>query len=140
MQPTSLPSRPTSSPVMRPSAVVPAKRVKGGSLPSSAYRREDADQPPVEGESQLFAIMLAATPHHPSSAGEQSALRSFVLEVAKRSEPVTLKNAIRTWQELRAFASSVKMDVSELSAQSFLEVNFFFKKTTNQNLVWQLCF
>ena len=118
--------RRTSSPVMRPSAAVPAKRVKGGSLPSSAYRREDADQPPVEGESQLFAIMLAATPHHPSSAGEQSALRSFVLEVAKRSEPVTLKNAIRTWQELGAFASSVKMDVSELSAlllATFVQLN-----------------
>ena len=70
----------------------------------------------MEGESQLFAIMLAASPHRPSSSGEQSALRSFVIEVAKKAEPVTLKNAIRTWQELRSFASCSKVGVAALTA------------------------
>ena len=48
--------------------------------------------------------------------GEQSALHSFVVEVARRCEPVTLKNAIRTWQELRSFAASIRIDVADLSA------------------------
>ncbi len=49
-----------------------------------------------------------------------------MIEVAKRSEPVTLKNAIRTWQELRSFASSIKIDVAELSAlhlATFIQLN-----------------
>ena len=115
-QPSSLPVAPTQPVVLRPSASAPSKVPQGGVLPGSAYLREGEGQVPVEGESQLFAIMLAASPHRPSSAGEQSALRSFVVEVAKRAEPVTLKNAIRTWQELRSFASSLKVDVATLSA------------------------
>ena len=102
--------------VLRPSASASSKVTRGGTLPGSAYLRGDEEQVPVEGESQLFAIMLAASPHRPSSVGEQSALRSFVIEVAKKAEPVTLKNAIRTWQELRSFASAVKVDVANITA------------------------
>ena len=116
---SSLPSRempPAIRAQLRPSATLPRSVVKGGSLPASAYIQPGSERAPAEGESQLLAIMLAATPHRPSSVGEQSALHSFVVEVARRCEPVTLKNAIRTWQELRSFAASIRIDVADLSA------------------------
>ena len=115
-QPSSVPGVSPPPVVLRPSASAPSKVPRGGVLPGSAYLRGDEGQVPVEGESQLFAIMLAASPHRPSSVGEQSALRSFVIEVAKKAEPVTLKNAIRTWQELRSFASALKVDVATITA------------------------
>ena len=117
--PSSLPSRampPAIQAHLRPSAALPRSVVKGGSLPASAYIQPGSERAPAEGESQLLAIMLAVTPHRPSSVGEQSALHSFVVDVARRCEPVTLKNAIRTWQELRSFAASIRHDVAELSA------------------------
>ena len=116
---SSLPSRempPAIRAQLRPSAALPRSVVKGGSLPASAYIQPGSERAPAEGESQLLAIMLAATPHRPSSVGGQSALHSFVVEVARRCEPVTLKNAIRTWQELRSFAASIRIDVADLSA------------------------
>ena len=114
-RPSSMPSRPKASPSLQPSAA-PRSVAKGGSLPASAYRRPGDDKAPVEDENQLLAIMLAASPHRPSSVGEQSALRSFVVSVASKCEPVTLRNALRTWQELRTFASGIKIDMVELSA------------------------
>ncbi len=115
-QPSSIPVVPTPPVALRPSASAPSKVPRGGTLPGSAYLRGDEGQVPVEGESQLFAIMFAASPRRPSSAGEQSALRSFAIEVAKKAEPVALKNAIRTWQELRSFVSALKVDIATLKA------------------------
>ena len=114
-RPSSMPSRPKASPSLQPSAA-PRSVAKGGSLPASAYHRPGDDKAPVEGENQLLAIMLAASPHRPSSVGEQSALRSFVVSVASKCEPVTLRNALRTWQELRTFATGIKADMVDLSA------------------------
>ena len=87
--------------------------VKGASLPPSSYLSGADDK---VGENQILAIMLGASSFRPSTDSERAAMQDFVGSVVSRAEPVTLRNALVTWGELRARSDQLQVQVSEMNA------------------------
>ena len=87
--------------------------VKGASLPPSSYLSGADDK---VGENQILAIMLGASSFRPSTDSERAAMQDFVGSVVSRAEPVTLRNALVTWGELRARSDQLQVQVQEMNA------------------------
>ena len=87
--------------------------VKGASLPPSSYLAGADDK---VGENQILAIMLGASSFRPSTDSERAAMQDFVGSVVSRAEPVTLRNALVTWGELRARSDQLQVQVQEMNA------------------------